>query len=239
MGFEVNRGKNSYDLLHIKSEVFTKLGLKDEKKVLVTFKTDDESFKTRAYLTITNKNQLSLRAYGSNIISKYYKQEDSKQIYCEIKKGNFESDFVEYYLCLKNLICKHRYFGYGKSTRLSEGFTESLCRYKLGLYTIKDRQYDAIDSNEKLIEIKSTYDNIGTTTISTKAEFDYLLWMAFNIERDEISIYKISYNTLKPEIKSKVTRDRITITLSKFVTDINNPYKKIKFDLINKSIKEV
>lgn len=182
--FEVNKEKNSYDLLHIKSDVFTRLGLEGERKVLVTFKTDDESFKTRAYLTITNKNQLSLRAYGSKIISEYYKQEDSKQIYCEIKKGNFESDFIEYYLCLKNLICKHRELGYGKSTRLSEGFTESLCRYKLDLYTIKDRQYDAIDSNEQLIEIKSTYDNIGATTISTKAEFDYLLWMAFNIEKD-------------------------------------------------------
>lgn len=234
MEFKVNKIKDNYKLVQIDKNIIRTLNIIDGEIVSAIFRTKDKEFKTQAYLTVTSKGQLSLRKYGSKLIQEYYKERNSKQIYCDIRKGNFEEEFVEYYECLKNLIYKHRNLGYGKSTRLSEGFTESLCRYKLKLFTIKDRMYDAIDSDENLIEIKSTYDNNGTTTISTKAKFNYLLWMAFNIEEDEINIYKIKYDDVKSDIQAQTSKNRASITLSKFITNIDKPYKKIKFDLENK-----
>lgn len=236
MEFEVRNKKSNYELVQIDKNIRSIVNIIDGETVSAIFRTKDKEFKTQAYLRVTSDGQLSLRKYGSKLIQEYYKERNSKPIYCEIRKGNFELEFIEYYECLKNLIYKHRNLGYGKSTRLSEGFTESLCRYKLKLFTIKDRMYDAIDSDENLIEIKSTYDNNGSTTISTKAKFDYLLWMAFDIEKDEINIYKITYDTLKSELTNKSSKDRVSITLSKFITNIDKPYKKIKFDLESKII---
>lgn len=234
MEFEVKKSKTSFNLLDIPKEVFGNLESTIGKEVLAIFKTKDKSFNTRAYLTITNTNKLSLRKYGSNSISEYYNQEDSKQIYCEIKTGDFEKEFVEYYAALKTLIIKHRELGYGKSTRLSEGFTESLCRHRFQLYTITGKEYDAIDSNDKLVEIKSTYDNNGNTTISTSAKWDYLLWMAFNIEENKVNVYKIEYKTLKSELENN-SKSRMSIMLSKY-TETQNPYRSFEFDVKNKKI---
>lgn len=234
MEFEVKKSKTSFKLLDIPKEVFESLRSSIGSEVLAIFKTKDKSFNTRAYLKITNENQLVLRKYGSSAIYNYYKLTGSKTVYCEIKTGDFEKEFVEYYKALKTLIIKHRELGYGKSTRLSEGFTESLCRYMFQLYTITGKKYDAIDSNDKLVEIKSTYDSNGNTTISTSAEWDYLLWMAFNIEENKVNVYKIEYETLEPELK-KNSNSRMSIILSNY-TKTQNPYKSFEFDLKSKKI---
>jgi hypothetical protein len=233
--FKISSKKSDFLLIQIPIVERDKLGIIDGEKILATFRTKDNEFKTQAYLTVTSGGQLSTRNYGANVISEHYKQSNNQDLYCNIRMGSFEAEFIEYYKLLKELIDKHIEFGYGKSTRLSEGFTENLCRYLFDLYTIKDRKYDAVDSNNRLVEIKSTCNGIGTTTISTKSEFDYLLWLSFDINTDEIKVYKINYEDVKSKIISN-NKERITISLKNF-TDTTKPYKVLKIDIKNKTIK--
>ena len=129
-------------------------------------------------------------------------------------KKVFEKDFIDYYNIFKQLSNKHKALGFGQSPRLSEGFTENLCRYILNLYKIKGRDYDAIDNLGKKIEIKATTSERGTVTINSDVEFDYLLWMYFDLAQDKLSIYKIEYREFKS--KFDVSSGRITINLDSF-----------------------
>lgn len=164
-----------------------------------------------AYLNVTSGGQINITKYGIVEIKKQYELRPDDEVVCEYIKKDFEKDFIDYYNIFKQLSNKHKELGFGHSPRLSEGFTENLCRYILNLYKIKGRDYDAIDNLGKKIEIKATTSERGTVTINSDVEFDYLLWMYFDLAQDKLSIYKIEYREFKS--KFDVSSGRITINL--------------------------
>ena len=233
MGSTIIKKDNKPDKVVIPKCIRDKEGIKDKDKLKVEIKSNNKKLNLNAYLNITSGGQISITKYGRVEIEKHYELYPNDQIICFYSKENFEKNFIDYYLLFKQLADKHKELEFGKAPRLSEGFTENLCRYIYALYKVKGRDYDAIDNKGNNVEIKATTSKSGTVTINSDVEFDYLLWMYFDLDKDELSIYKINYDSFKSKFDK--TSGRITVNLSSF-----NPIKKEqKFKLSETKIEEM
>lgn len=233
MGEIIIKKDNKHDKLQIPKQDSNSEGIKDKDKLKIEIKSKSGKLHLNTYLNVTSNGQVSITRYGKVEIDKHYELYQNDEVTCFYKKDNFEKNFVEYYDLFKSLAQKHKELKFGKSPRLSEGFTENLCRYLYGLYKIKGRTYDAVDSRGNNVEIKATTSKEGTVTINSDIEFDYLLWMYFNLEEDILEIYKIKYNLFRKKLKSN--SDRITINLKRFTSKILSK----KYKLENSKIIEI
>lgn len=105
-----------------------------------------------------------------------------------------EPCFIEYYTVLKRLYVLHRQNSFGKHPPIPSGFSEAVGRQVRGLQKSDTRKYDAVDEAGLRYELKATGSASGTTTISATAQFDWLLWMRFDFERDALFITDMSYD---------------------------------------------
>lgn len=233
MGERIIKKDNNFDKLQILKESMSKEEIKDGDILRVDIKSDNKKLNLSSYLKVISKGQISITKYGRVEIEKHYELYSSDNIRCIYSKQNFDEDFIDYYKKFKELAYKHKELGFGNSPRLAEGFTESLCRYIRKLYKVKGREYDAIDNKGNNVEIKATTSKSGTVTINSDVEFDYLLWMYFDLDNDELLIYKLNYDSFKSRFDT--TSGRITVNLSSF----NEIKKEQKFKLIGNKIKEI
>ncbi len=233
MGEIIIKKDNKHDKLQIPKQDSNSEGIKDKDKLKIELKSKSGKLHLNTYLNVTSNGQISITKYGTVEIDKHYELYPDDIVTCFYKKDDFEKNFTEYYEAFKLLALKHKKLEFGKSPRLSEGFTENLCRYLYGLYKIKGRTYDAVDSRGNNVEIKATTSKEGTVTINSDVEFDYLLWLYFNLDENVLEIYKIKYNFFKEKFKDN--SGRITINLNEFAT--NNLDKK--YDLKEDKIKEI
>lgn len=208
--------------------------INDGDKLKVEIKSQNGKLNLKCYLGVMSGKQMRITKYGIAEIDKHYKLYPEDEISCIYEKKDFQKDFIDYYRLFKALAKKHRDLGFGKSPRLAEGFTENLCRYLFKLYKIKGRDYDAIDNTGNNVEIKATTSEKGTVTINSDVEFDYLLWMHFDIDNDNLSIYKMPYSYFKE--KFKLTYGRITIDLNSFK---NKKTSKSVYKIDNKNIHKI
>ena len=233
MGERIIEKGNSFDKLQILKKSMIEENIKDGDILRVDIKSDNKKLDLSSYLNVISNGQISITKYGRVEIEKHYELYLSDNIRCIYSKQNFDEDFIDYYKKFKELANKHKQLGFGNSPRLAEGFTESLCRYICKLYKVKGRDYDAIDNKGNNVEIKATTSKSGTVTVNSEVEFDYLLWMYFDLDNDELSIYKLNYDSFKS--KFDITSGRITVNLSSF-----NPIKKEqKFKLSGNKIQEM
>lgn len=134
------------------------------------------------------------------------------------KKKN--EKFIKYYGILKEFIKNTKEFDFGNGF-LPQKYTEGLCRTLLDLEESQGKDFDAIkvvDSEKKeTVEIKATLTKKGTTTLNIDKEFDWLYWMYFNFDNNELTIYEIEGKKLRDLYKeNKDGTGRINITLSDY-----------------------
>lgn len=214
MGKKVISKDKKDNKLQIPIADLEKEGIEDQNKLRVEIKSNNNKLYLNSYLNVTSGGQINITKYGVVEIDKHYELYPNDKVICFYNKEDFEKNFIDYYKLFKSLAEKHKKLGFGQSPRLSEGFTENLCRYLYGLYKIKGRIYDAIDGKGCSVEIKATTSIKGTVSINSDVEFDYLLWMYFDLDHDKLSIYKIKYSSFKE--KFEFNSDRITINLNLF-----------------------
>ena len=66
-----------------------------------------------------------------------------------------------------------------------------MCRNLIGASERLDRTHDAITPDGKRLEIKATGTMEGKTTISNSNEFDLLVWMFIDFDKDIVNIYEL------------------------------------------------
>lgn len=120
-----------------------------------------------------------------------------------------EPRFIEYYIVLKQLYVLHRQNGFGKHPPVPSGFSEAAGRQVRGLLECDTREYDAVDEAGLRYELKATGSASGTTTISTTAQFDWLLWIRVDFERDALLITDMPYDVFS--FKTTVPRENISL----------------------------
>lgn len=236
MGSKTIEADKKDNKLQIPKSDIKEENIKDKDKLKVEIKSNNNKLYLKAYLNVTSGGQISITKYGMIEVKKHYELYPDDEVVCLYNKEDFETNFADYYEKFKELAKLHKKLRFGYSPRLPEGFTENLCRYLYGLYEVKGREYDAIDNIGYNVEIKATTSETGTVTINSDIEFDYLLWMYFNLEKEdnELCIYKLKYDLLKEKLSS--SSGRVTISLNSFIND-NNLDKVFK---INKdSIEEI
>ncbi|MBN1969394.1 MAG: hypothetical protein JXR48_03880 [Candidatus Delongbacteria bacterium] len=150
--------------------------------------------------------------------------------------------YVVYYRKFKELVKLHREFEFGLNPQLPSVFSEGLSKLLLDYSNWDNRDFDAkVDG--KAVEIKATGSVEGTTTINLKKirknknNFAYLLWVYFDLDRDEILLKKITYENLEEKIKlidNKKERESISLNL---IT--STLIAKYKFNLKMKTLEKL
>lgn len=120
-----------------------------------------------------------------------------------------EPRFIEYYNVLKQLYVLHRQNGFGKHPPVPSGFSEAIGRQVRGLLKCDTREYDAVDQAGLRYELKATGSASGTTTISITAQFDWLLWIQVDFERDALLITEMPYDVFS--FKTTAPRENISL----------------------------
>lgn len=132
-----------------------------------------------------------------------------------------EKDFCEFYWKMKELYELGKQFKFGSGISLPSLFTEELCRKIYGLSKSEGTEFDAVDKEGNVIEIKATLSPDGKTTMS-KAKFDILYWMYFDIEDNKVYIYKNSWENFNngESFKEKLNNNnnRMNISLRKYMS---------------------
>ena len=114
-----------------------------------------------------------------------------RQIGSGVTNQILDSKYRQYYFALKRLYELHKEFRFGKTPDIPSGFSESLCWFILGAKVAKSRQHDAISSDGKRVEIKATGTAEGRTTISNSSDFDFLVWLHIDFDKDSVFIYNL------------------------------------------------
>ncbi len=136
-----------------------------------------------------------------------------------------DSKYTEYFFALKKVWTLHVNNNFCESPDIPSGFSESLCRHLLNLDRTNSPN-DACDSIDE-IEIKATGTNEGKTTISQINKFDYLIWMHFDFNDNEVSLYKLPYLMFNLD----GTKTRKSIRLLTIVKNNNILPNLYKFEL--------
>jgi len=102
-----------------------------------------------------------------------------------------DNKYTEYYYALRKVWVLHINNNFGETPDIPSGFSEPLCRDLLNL-DLTNSSNDARDSTDEF-EIKATGTKEGKTTISQINKFNYLIWMYFDFNNNEVSIYKLPY----------------------------------------------
>lgn len=150
-------------------------------------------------------------------------------------------NLIVYYYKYRELVTLHREFGFGTAPRLSEGFTECLCKNLFGFEKVSgvNREYDLLNPlNNHCIEVKATTEDSGSTTINPYAKFDVLYWISFRIDFNGLWVREIPYENFDEIHRLESKSKRMNIQLKQFIKK-DHPKKIYKICNIENRISEI
>jgi len=184
----------------------------------------NKEFKTWISKVITDSSSHE----GVIFVSKDYYYDSEEVILEGIDKEDC-SKLEEYFDAYNELSSLHKKLGFGEGSILPARFSEGVCRKVFVLTESDTKAYDAEDGDNR-VEIKSSIYSEGSVSINKDCEFEYLIWLYFDLEKKLVTFRRYDnaeINAYIKEKKSHLEERRITIRLK----DVEE-----KYSLISKSL---